>query len=90
MEYWNVGILVKLNEIYFYMDGTDQKIKSDHPPLLMSNIPFFSPIRRLSEPEAISPVFHGSSDGNHHPFSKMILLSEEPLGFGQVLKPLLT
>jgi hypothetical protein len=44
MEYWNVGILkirVWLNEIYFYMEGMDQKIKSDHHPFLIPNIPFF-------------------------------------------------
>jgi hypothetical protein len=27
------------------------------------NIPFFSPIRRLYEPEANIPLFHGLSDG---------------------------
>jgi hypothetical protein len=44
MEFWNVGILkthVWRHEIYFYIDGTDQKIKSDHHPLLIPNIPFF-------------------------------------------------
>jgi hypothetical protein len=41
---WRVRILktrVWRNEIYFYLDGTDQKIKSDHHPLLIPNIPFF-------------------------------------------------
>jgi hypothetical protein len=44
MEYWNVGILktsVWPNKIYFYVDGADQKIKSDHHPLFIPNIPFF-------------------------------------------------
>jgi len=42
--YWNNGMLedwVWRNEICFYMDGTDQKIKSDHHPFLIPNIPFF-------------------------------------------------
>jgi hypothetical protein len=42
------------------MDGTLQKIKSDPSPPLFPHIPFFSPIRRLSEPEAIIPLFHYS------------------------------
>jgi len=29
------------NEIYFYMDDMDPKIKSDCHPLLIPNIPFF-------------------------------------------------
>ena len=44
MEHWNVGILknrVWWNVSCFYMDGTDQIIKSDHHPLLIPNIPFF-------------------------------------------------
>jgi len=44
-EYWNVGVLktcVWRNEICFYIDGTEQNIKSDHHLLLISNIPFFS------------------------------------------------
>jgi len=44
MEYWNVGILksrVWWDEIYFSIDGTDQKIKSDHHLLFIPNIPFF-------------------------------------------------
>jgi hypothetical protein len=36
LEYW-----VWLNEIYFYMEGMDQKIKSDHHPFLIPNIPLF-------------------------------------------------
>jgi len=54
MEYWNVGILkihVWLNKIYFYMEGMDQKIKSDHHPFLIPNIPFFH--------HSIIPLFHG-------------------------------
>jgi hypothetical protein len=49
------------------MNGTDQKMKSDHHPLFMPDIPFFSPIRRLYEPEAIIPLFHGLSDGKDRP-----------------------
>jgi hypothetical protein len=41
MEYWNVGILGLSELDLFHMDGTDQKIKSDHHPLLIPNIPFF-------------------------------------------------
>jgi len=41
MEYWNVGILGLPELDLFYLDGTDQKIKSDHHPLLIPNIPFF-------------------------------------------------
>jgi hypothetical protein len=44
------------------MDGPVQKIKSAHHPLLIPNIPFFSPIRKLYEPEATIPLFHGLSD----------------------------
>jgi len=29
------------DEIYFYMDDTDQKFKSEHYPLFLANIPFF-------------------------------------------------
>ena len=45
-EYW-----VWRNEIYFYIDGTDQKLKSRHHPLLIPNI----------------PLFHWLSNGKHHP-----------------------
>jgi len=41
---WKDGMLgywVWRNEIYFYIDGADQKIKSDHVPLFTPNIPFF-------------------------------------------------
>jgi hypothetical protein len=38
-------------------DGVDDKIKMTHI-LLTPNIPAFSPIRRLYEPEATIPVFH--------------------------------
>jgi len=44
MGYWNNGILeywVWRNESYFYMDDTDQKLKSGHHPLLIPNIPIF-------------------------------------------------
>jgi hypothetical protein len=44
MGYWKNGMLeywVWWNEIYFYIDGTDQKLKSGHHPLLSTNIPFF-------------------------------------------------
>ncbi len=37
--------------------GIDDKIKMDNI-LLKTNIPAFSPIRRLSEPEATIPLFH--------------------------------
>jgi hypothetical protein len=46
LEYW-----VWLNEIYFYMEGMDQKIKSDHHPFLIPNIPFFQ--------YSIIPLFRG-------------------------------
>jgi hypothetical protein len=42
--YWNNGMLdywVLRNEICFYMDGADQKIKLDHHPFLIPNFPFF-------------------------------------------------
>jgi hypothetical protein len=38
MEYWNTGF-GGLGS--FFMDGMDQKIKSDHDPLLNPTIPFF-------------------------------------------------
>ncbi len=38
-------------------DGIDDKIKMADI-LLKTNIPAFSPIRRLSEPEATIPLFH--------------------------------
>ena len=71
MGYWNNGVLeywVGRNEICFYMDDMDPKIKSDCHPLLIPNIPFFqdfiipwvlwwqtpplSPSCKLCEPEA--------------------------------------
>jgi hypothetical protein len=66
MEYWNAGILGLAEFDLLFIDGTEQKIKSDHHPLLILNIPFFSPIRRLYEPEATIPLFHGFSDDQHH------------------------
>jgi len=36
MEYW-----VYWNEIHFYMDDIDQKIKSEHHPLFIPTIPSF-------------------------------------------------
>jgi len=36
LEYW-----VWRSEIYFYMDGTDQKTKLNHHPLSIISIPFF-------------------------------------------------
>ena len=44
MGYWNNGMLeywVWRNEIYYYLDGNIQKIKSDYHPLMIPNIPFF-------------------------------------------------
>ena len=44
MGYWNIGMLeywVWRIEIYFYMDDTDQKLKSGHHPLFIPIIPFF-------------------------------------------------
>jgi hypothetical protein len=41
---WNTGMMeywVWRKEIHFYIDGTDQKIKSDHHPFCNPNIPFF-------------------------------------------------
>jgi hypothetical protein len=54
MEYW-----VWRNDTCLYLNGTVQKIKSDHNPLLIPKIPLFSPIRRLCEPEANIPLFQG-------------------------------
>jgi hypothetical protein len=65
MEYWNTEVPRLRNEIYFYMDDTDQKIKSGHHPLLIPNIPIFSPRRRLYEPVATIPLFHCLSMGSH-------------------------
>jgi hypothetical protein len=44
-------------EVYFYIDDTDLKLKSGHHPLFIPDIPSFSPIRRLYEPEANFPFF---------------------------------
>jgi len=44
MGCWNNGILeywVWRNEIYFYVDNTDQNLKSGHHPLSIPNIPIF-------------------------------------------------
>jgi len=44
MGYWNNGMLeywIWRNEIYFYIDDIDQKLKSEHHPLFIPNIPFF-------------------------------------------------
>jgi hypothetical protein len=44
LGYWNIGMLeyrVWRIEIYFYMDDTDQKLKSGHYPLFIPTIPFF-------------------------------------------------
>jgi hypothetical protein len=44
MGYWKNGMLeywVWWNEIYFYIDGTEQKLISDHHPLFTPNIPIF-------------------------------------------------
>ena len=67
MEYWNVGILGLKELIYFYMDGHGPKIKLDPHSFLILNIPFFSPIRRLCEPEAIIPLFHEVSSSKAQP-----------------------
>jgi len=43
MGCWNNGMLeywVWRNEIGFYMDDTNQKMKSDQQPLVIPNIPF--------------------------------------------------
>jgi hypothetical protein len=53
MGHWSDGIMktcVWRNEICFYMDGTDQKIKSDDHPLSDPQYSIF-----LSEPEATIP-----------------------------------
>jgi hypothetical protein len=44
LGYWNIGMLecwVWRIEAYFYMDDTDQKLKSDRHPLFIPIIPFF-------------------------------------------------
>jgi hypothetical protein len=38
MEYWNTGFGGLRS---FFIDGMDQKIESDHDPLLNPTIPFF-------------------------------------------------
>ncbi len=41
-ECWNNGMMecwVWRTTIYFYMDGMDQKVKSDHNQILNPNIP---------------------------------------------------
>jgi hypothetical protein len=66
MEYWSDGMMktrVWRNDIGYYLNGAVHKINSDHNPLLIPKIPLFSPIRRLCEPEATTPLFHGLSDG---------------------------
>ena len=71
VDCWNIGMLeywVWRIEIYFYMDDTDQKLKSGHHPLFIPNIPFISPSRRLCEPEATIPLFHWVSNDKHHPY----------------------
>ncbi len=62
LEYW-----LWRNEIYLYKDDIDQKLKSEHNPLFIPNIPFFSPRRRLCEPEATIPLFHWLSNGKNYP-----------------------
>jgi hypothetical protein len=59
MGYWKNGMLeywVWWNEIYFYIDGTEQKLISDHHPLFTPNIPIFH--------HSIIPWVSG---GKHHP-----------------------
>jgi len=41
MEYWNVGILGMAELNLFYLDSPEQKIISDHHPLLIPNIALF-------------------------------------------------
>jgi hypothetical protein len=44
MGYWNNGMLeywVWRNEIYFYIVELDQRLKLDHHPIFIPNIPFF-------------------------------------------------
>jgi len=44
MGCWNNGILeywVRRNDICFYLEYTDQKLKSGHHPLFIPNIPIF-------------------------------------------------
>jgi len=41
LEYWSVGILGLAELNLFYMNIKDQKIKSDHHPLFIPNIPLF-------------------------------------------------
>jgi hypothetical protein len=53
-EHWNVGILKTRawrNEICFYMNGTEQKIKSDHHQLWLPIFHIFT-----------IPLFHVLSD----------------------------
>ena len=88
MGYWNIGMLeywVWRIEIYFYMDDTDQKLKSGHHPLFIPNIPFISPSRRLYEPEATIPLFHWVSNDKHHPYG--VKSKPGPLGQDSLLLP---
>jgi hypothetical protein len=54
LEYWSVGVLILVESDLFF-NGTRRNIKTDHHPFLIFNTPLFSPIRRLYEPEAITP-----------------------------------
>jgi hypothetical protein len=55
--------------IYFYIDCTDQKIKSDHHPLFIPNIPFFH--------HSIIPLV---SIGQHHPSLRAVGSTSRKLG----------
>ena len=65
------------------MDETDQKLKLGHHPLFIPNIPFFSPSRRLYEPEANIPLFHWLSNGKHYPYG--VKAMSGPLGQDSLL-----
>ena len=54
-------------DLFFYTDGKKHKIKTDSHPPLIPNIPLFSPIRRLYEPEATIPSFHPESKAKSTP-----------------------
>jgi len=69
MAYWSVGLLKTRawwNEICFYMDGSEQKIESDHHLLIRYvQYPVF-PLRHYSN----APLLHEFSDGQNR-FSMM-------------------
>jgi hypothetical protein len=73
MEQWNSGIMGSgIMQCWingFATGGIDEKFKMA-TSLLKTNIPTFSPRRRLYEPEAIIPLFHfrANSEAPKNPY----------------------